>query len=185
MAKEYTQEEIDNGVNHMDTAVEIVTRPDDFYGRGGDTPDIQPPVASFTDGHSQVLSGTRKRLGSADVRKIRDLKTEDVDVPQWGGFVTIKALTSAERDDFESSLRIKKNGKNDVSTANMRAKLVVMCAVDEYGHRIWSDTDAGWLGEKSSAVLSKLYDVATRLSGISEEDAKELEKNSKSDLSAD
>ena len=148
-----------------------------------DTPDIQPPSADF----SPIATTTtgRKRLGSADVRKIRDLQTEDVDVPQWGGFVTIKALTSAERDDFETSLRIKKNGKNDVSTANMRAKLVVMCAVDEFGHRIWSDDDAGWLGQKSSAVLSKLYDVATRLSGISEEDAKELEKNSKIDPSAD
>lgn len=146
-------------------------------------PDIQPPVASFADGHSQVLSSTRKRLGSSDVRKINDLQTEDVDLPQWKGFVTIKALTSAERDAFEASLRIERNGKQKVDTANMRAKLVVMCAVDEYGHRIWSDTDAGWLGEKSSAVVSKLYDVATRLSGISEEDAKELEKNSKADPS--
>ncbi|MEO7102881.1 MAG: hypothetical protein ABI119_06045 [Gemmatimonadaceae bacterium] len=120
----------------------------------------------------------RKRLGSADVRKVRDLKTEDVEVPEWGGFITIKALTAKERDDFESSMLEKKGKTREFKNTNIRAKLVVKCACDELGNRVWSDEDASWLGDKNAHAVNLLYEAAARLSGITEADADELEGNS-------
>jgi hypothetical protein len=61
---------------------------------------------------------------------------------------------------------------------NVRAKLVVRSVVDEDGNRVFRDQDAPALGEKSAAVLDKLYDVASRLSKVTQEDVEELAKNS-------
>jgi hypothetical protein len=60
----------------------------------------------------------------------------------------------------------------------MRAKLLVKCLIDEAGERLFTDQDAPALGAKSGAVIDKLYDVASRLSGLSEEEKKEMEGNS-------
>lgn len=139
-------------------------------------PDIQPPSASFANAPTD--SPTKRRLTGADIRKKNDIVTENVDV--WDGFVTMKALTAKERDSFESAVLVKKGKSREFSNANIRAKLVVRCAVDEFGHRVWADEDAEWLGDKSAPEVDKMYAVAARLSGITEADADELEKNSKS-----
>jgi hypothetical protein len=60
----------------------------------------------------------------------------------------------------------------------MRAKLLVKCLVDEAGERLFTDQDAPALGAKNGAVIDRLYDVAARLSGLSEEEKAELEGNS-------
>lgn len=136
------------------------------------------------DANSKSISPTvqtpRRYLDITEIKKARDFKTADVEVPEWGGpdhWITLKALTGKERDAFETSLRIKRNGKADVSTLNMRAKLVVLCAIKSPTDqsRLFSDEDASWLGDKSSAVLSRLYDKASEISGFSEKDTEDLE----------
>lgn len=129
--------------------------------------------------HLDVTPTSKKRLTSADFRKARKYKTQDVFVPELDGFVMMKSLTGKERDAFESSLRVKKNGKDVVDATNMRAKLVVLCAIDETGNRVWGDADAAWLGDSMSSVISLLYNAASKLSGFTLEDTDELEGNSK------
>lgn len=122
----------------------------------------------------------KRQLRSADVRKVRDLKTEEVHVAEWDGYITIKALTAKERDDFESSVLEKRGKTREFTNKNIRAKLVVKCAVDPVSfERMWSDVDAEWLGDKSAHAVNTLYEAAARLSGITEADASELEGNSK------
>ena len=123
----------------------------------------------------------KRRLTGADVRKARDLKTEDVFVEEWDGFITLKALSAKERDAFESSFMVQKGKKREFVNANIRAKLVVKCAIDEMQNRLWSDDDAGWLGDKNASAVNRLYEAAARLSGITEADADELEKTSSGD----
>jgi hypothetical protein len=103
-----------------------------------------------------------------------DIVTETVDCPEWGGKVRVKAMTGAERDAFEQSIR--RNGEIDVT--NARAKLLVRVLVNENGTRIFSERHAPELGKKSSLVLNRLYEVAARLSGMSDEDEAAMEGNS-------
>lgn len=114
-----------------------------------------------------------------------DLKVEEVDIPEWGGIVYVRTLTAKERDAFENSMvEVRGKGKNqtrELRIRNLRAGLAVRCLVDSEGNRLFNDGDADELGNKSGSALDKIYDVASRLAGMSAEDAEELLGNSEAD----
>lgn len=109
---------------------------------------------------------------------VQDIQTETVEVPEWGGAVIVRGMNGRERDSFEASM-IKGKGKSaNVNLENLRAKLVSKCIVDEAGKRLFSDDDIPALAAKSAAALNRVYEVAQRLSGVTEDDVDELVKNS-------
>lgn len=103
-----------------------------------------------------------------------DVQTEELNVPEWGGWLRVRGLTGKQRDEYETSITIGKGKNQEINTRNARAKLVVMCLVDEAGQPLFSRQDVVALGEKSAAALQRVFDVARRLSGLSEEDMEEL-----------
>lgn len=126
-----------------------------------------------------------KILSREDILKISDIKTELVEVPEWGGSVYVRGLTGTQRDLFEESILEQNGKKTRVKMKNARAKLVSLSAVDEDGKLVFSQTDIEMLGAKNAAALDRIYEVASRLSGISDEDMDELVKNYVSDQSED
>jgi hypothetical protein len=105
-----------------------------------------------------------------------DSQTETVDVPEWGGKVSVRSLTGRELDSYNNSLR-KQVGNQVVMQPNAHAKLVALALVDEHGVRLFTDKDVEALGRKNSKVLDRLWDVAARLSGLTEEEQAEMEGN--------
>ena len=115
-----------------------------------------------------------KILTKEEILQANDLVTERVDVPEWGGAVYVRGMTGLERDLYEDSI-LEQRGKNrQVNLRNARAKLVALSVVDEAGQRMFSQTDVAALGKKNAAALQRVFNVATRLSGITEEDLEEL-----------
>lgn len=106
-----------------------------------------------------------------------DLKTETVMVPEWGGEVIIRAMRGSERDAFEVALFVGEGENRKFQGEHVRAKLLVQCIVDEKGERIFSDADVVALGARNAAVLDRLYDIASRLSGIGKKDLDAAVKN--------
>lgn len=127
-----------------------------------------------------------KTLSRDEILGADDLKSESVEVPEWGGAVIVRELTGAERDAWESSV-VKTNGtKVTVDSRNMRAKLAALCIVDDEGKRMFSEKDTVALGNKSAAALDRVTDAARRLSRIGEDQLEELGKvsgSTKSDAS--
>ncbi len=115
----------------------------------------------------------------------QDIQTEEVDVPEWGGSVLVRGMTGAERDAFEESVLTGRGKKRDVNLKNFRARLIVKSVVDKKGDRLFTMADIDALGAKSAAALGRCFDVATRLSGMSDEDVEELTKNSEEGQSED
>ena len=107
----------------------------------------------------------------------QDIKTVDVECPEWGGTVRIKAPNGYERDEFEQMIT-KRKGK-DVSTdlRNVRARTVAKFAVDEKGNRVFSDQEAGALGQKSAAALDRCFTAWLDLAGLSEKEMDEVTEN--------
>jgi len=101
-----------------------------------------------------------------------NLKTEDVDVPEWGGTVRVRELTGAERDRLEASVA----GENKDFT-NMRARMVAATCVDAGGKRLFSDADVVKLGKLSAIALDRVFWTAMRLSGMSSDDVQAAEEN--------
>jgi len=112
-------------------------------------------------------------LSATAILSAADLPHEDVAVPEWGGTVRIRTMTSGARDDYEQKMLAAKGQ----TQRNVRAQLVVLCAVDEAGGRLFGPSDIEALGRKSAKALDRLFDVAIRLNGMGPADIEELEKN--------
>ena len=126
---------------------------------------------------------SQRILDRAAILAAPDIQTEELYVPEWGGSVLIKGLTAAQRDQFEAD-SLKGKGKNkDVNLLNIRARFVSLCIVDEEGNQLFSERDVHALGQKSGKAIDRIWDKATDLSGISDDDVDELTKNSESDQS--
>ncbi len=113
-------------------------------------------------------------ITAAQLAAAKDFEIEAVEVPEWGGWVNIRSLSARERDLFEESIGAEEGKQNLV---NLRARLVVLCLCDEDGGRIFQDGQAEELGAKNAQVISRLFDLARKLSGMTDADVKELEKN--------
>ena len=113
---------------------------------------------------------TKEQILSAD-----DLRREQVNVPEWGGSVFVRTLTGTDRDAFEQSI-IQNSERMDL--ANVRARMAVLCVVDEKGERLFADSDAQALGAKSSLALGRIFTVAQKLNGMTDADVEDLAKNS-------
>ena len=124
-------------------------------------------------------------LNREAILQAQDLKQEEMFIPEWDGSLIVKGLTAAERDQYEAKLIVQKGKNTTVNMKNARARLVMLSVVDESGKQLFTEADISALGTKSAAVLDRIFEVASRLSGISDEDLEELSKNSESDPSDD
>lgn len=101
----------------------------------------------------------------------QDGESKLVYVPEWGEKVTVRSLTAGERDRYELS----HEKWRDAGT--VRSRLVVMSCYDEDGNRLFKDEDADALAKKSASAVGRLFEIARKLSGMTEEDVEDLEKN--------
>lgn len=116
---------------------------------------------------------------------VEDLGHEDVNVPEWGGMVRVGMLTGAERDAFEQVIVVRQGKKTHMNLDNIRARLVALCVVDGDGQRVFSETDVKALGRKSAVALNRVFEVAQRLNGLTDEDMEELAGNLETGQSGD
>lgn len=115
---------------------------------------------------------TRDQILAAD-----DRKSEVVQVPEWGGSVTVAAMSGAARDAWEASLVIRKGTKVEPNMQNMRARLVAACVVDEAGALMFSSADVEALGQKSGAALERVCKVAQRMNALTDGDMEAAKGN--------
>jgi len=122
-------------------------------------------------------------LTKKQIMESKDIITQTVPVPEWGGDVLIRTLTGTERDAFEALILSggkdnSKGKKKEADMTNIRARLVARSIIDDSGRLMFNDGEVDALGRKSSKALDRVFEVSQQLSGIKEEDIEELEKNS-------
>lgn len=103
-----------------------------------------------------------------------DLKSEIVDVPEWGGQVKVCTMSGFARDRFEAAVLGKNGGMN---TSNIRAKLAAATIVDNDGNLLFNEEDLVKLGNKSCAALDRIFQASQRLNLITNSDVENLSKN--------
>ncbi len=120
-------------------------------------------------------------LSKDEFLKAEDLAPKEVDLsdlPGYNGSMLVRGMTGRERDAFEISMTEQRGrGPGTPNLANLRAKLVARCVVDEDGNRVFTDADAVALGDKSGAAIIRLFAVASTLSGMGEDDMKEIARD--------
>ena len=90
----------------------------------------------------------------------------------------MRELRGRERDEWEASLAVQRGKTMVPDVANMRAKLVARSVVGADGEPVFTQQDVAALGELSAAALDRVFEVASRLSGLSETDLEEMGKAS-------
>ena len=114
-------------------------------------------------------------LSKDDIFAVNDRKTEEVNVPEWGGSVLVRTLSGRERDEFEASTVKTNKGKQEQNYDNFRARFVALCVVDESGKRLFtSRAEIQMLGNKSVAALQRVFNKAQELNGMTEQDVEDL-----------
>lgn len=124
-----------------------------------------------------------------DILRLDDLPKELVPVDEWKLSVWVYGLSGSERGEWQRNLLERKSGGADLQ-ANLNGvsvaavKLCGICIRKEDGSRMFTDAQISALGTKSAIPLQKLYEVAQRLSGLTKERMKELEKALEQDPNA-
>ena len=110
-------------------------------------------------------------LSRDQIAEAKDVVFEDVEVPEWGGSVRVRGLTARQRGEYEQSL-VKGTGRNrSIEMRGGRERLLVLCCVDETGMALFTADDVRMLARKSAAAVERVYDVAARISGLTEAEA--------------
>lgn len=118
-----------------------------------------------------------KVLTGDDLLTATQLPQESIVFPGFGK-VFVRGMTGKQRDQWESSLMRGRGQDRRPHTENARARLAVRCLVNEKGERLYQDADAERLGNIRVDYLQKIFEVAQRLSGVTDEDIDDLGKSS-------
>jgi len=106
-----------------------------------------------------------------------DRATKIVEVPAWGGSVTLQEMTGRQRDRFES---IVLNEKVRRTIPDLKAWLVAQSIVDEQGNLMFTESEVGKLAEKSALALFDIVKHIRELNGLEASAVETAEKNSES-----
>lgn len=88
-----------------------------------------------------------------------DLRTETVEVPEWGGAIRIREMSARRRSEFE---KLAAEQGDDYAVA----WLVAESCVDEAGQRVFTQEDLEALREKSAAALLRVFHAAAQINNL-------------------
>lgn len=135
----------------------------------------------------EIADGPSKEhhmLNKKAILDAQDIKSELVTVPEWGGDVLVRGMTGSQRDEFEASIVEMRGNTQMMHLQNIRAKLCSMTLCDEDGRRMFDSDEVDELGAKSAQALQRIFEVAQRLSGLTQTDVETLAKNLESGANA-
>ena len=120
-----------------------------------------------------------KFLSRDNILNASDIEFEDVEVPEWGGTVRVRELTTAEVENF--SLRTSDaRGQLDISRmSGLRAEVVSWALIDEEGKPLMNKRDAEELQKKSHRVIDRLFNKVLVMSGLQNQVTEEGEPEKK------
>ena len=114
-----------------------------------------------------------KRLTRENLLRGKDVRYEDVDVPEWGGSLQLRSMSAGERRNARLLAReIDDNGNVQVDDVKMGCLVIAMCCEDPK----LQVEDVNDLYNKSSGTLQRLFNKILALSGFSESQALALTK---------
>ncbi len=102
-------------------------------------------------------------------------KVLPVDLP-GGRRVHVRELSAKDKSQLEYDFYVKKDG----ALLSIRERLVVLCACDEHGERMFDDADVKAVAELPASVLDPIVEAARKLNGFDLASPEDARKNSAS-----
>jgi len=119
-------------------------------------------------------------LSREDILACDDRALMEVVVPEWkNGTVYLKVIGSADRDEFEVAYATDQPEK----LRGIRAAFLSKTLCDAEGTLLFTKRDIVALGEKSTIVMERLFDLSTAHSHMAADAVDDAKKNSEPALS--
>jgi len=127
--------------------------------------------------HAPANAPVMVLLSRDAILSAKDDQVELVHVPSWGGSLYVRGMTAGELDNFYKSMRRGQGNKVRVDTDLFQSRVVARCAVEgpqPGARRLFDASDVEALKNKNGAALKLVFDVAARLSGITDAEEEEI-----------
>jgi hypothetical protein len=134
----------------------------------------------MTDGERREQDRERKAqqpvkvLTADDILAIEDISIVPVDIPEWGGMVYVKAMTSLQRERYFEMLKRTvgkgRKAREKVVLEKASALLVQMTACNAQGELMFTREQVSALSLKASKPMERICDAASKLNGLDDED---------------
>jgi hypothetical protein len=102
---------------------------------------------------------------------------QEVQIPQWGGFVYIRPLTVAEQTKLAELGTKHEKANTAARVKNITLQVIKWSVTDADGAALFDDADLDRLLQSDASAIMSLQDAIIRYSGLTEESRRELEKN--------
>ncbi len=144
----------------------------------------------------------KKFLSQQDILQAKDLKTIEIEVPTWGGWLLLQEISAGDRDwleatmlsdaqDGSESFKVDTPSGQKLAGAEMfRLRLVTLSIIDpKTRERLFSNKQVEQLAKKSNKALNILGTAVLKLNGMTEEEVvavgETLEQVAPSDSNSD
>ena len=94
------------------------------------------------------------------------------------GDIWIHGLTVGQKDEYEDAVFKVTAGSRQVRINNARAMLIIRCAHDQHGKRLFGAADLGRVCDMPATIVEPIYEKARELSGMATGEVEEMVKNS-------
>ena len=125
-------------------------------------------------------------LSRDDILNAQDFRTDEVDVPEWGGTVLVRELSAPEM--LKVRLRVfeeeDEEGESRINLAEYAENIPAMiswCVVDERGMSILSIDDVNRLSAKSVRPANRIIAKLMKLSRLAENEGKDEKAEAKNE----
>lgn len=112
-----------------------------------------------------------KILSAKQILEAEDIRTIEVEVPEWNGTVLIRTMTADESMAYYEALN-----KPGVDKRQGAVYMAAACLVDPEGKKLFTMDEVEQLSKKSFGALLRIQREALKLNGITAE-AEKVAKN--------
>ncbi len=109
---------------------------------------------------------------AADIRKAAFnavVPSETVDVPEWDAEVVVKGLSAGAAVDLYTAASKEEHGKTVIDTKLWQPSMLIACVFDADEEPVFDAASKDMIQKMPSAVVTRLMEVAARLSGFGDE----------------
>lgn len=134
------------------------------------------PAPSGTPADTPPADAPKRLLSRTDILGASDTKYEVVHVPEWGkdAYVRVRSMKAGDRDQMERAIT---DADEQVSSRQVRARIVSLCVVDDEGKPLFTKDDVALLAERHVAPMQRIFEAVALLNAFSNEDVESLAKN--------
>lgn len=121
-----------------------------------------------------------KYLSRDDILSTQGIRTDEVDVPEWGGKVLVRELSATEVTQIGFAMAEQGGGEVEVDLAKLGEyvpQMIAWCVVDESLSSVFSLDDVNQLSAKSINPVQQIIAKVMELSDLSPDEEGEPEKN--------